>query len=138
MVRYATWGELCVVSGGRCAIARLFPLLPSGVSVNRGFVTRRFSRPTSTRRFSDGEKAKAADVSRVTDSFSAPNFVAPRNGRLPRVHSIGGVKSDAFTKKASFSLFIETSRFCDCRTPPRTQRVSLLAFTEPTFFTNRS
>jgi hypothetical protein len=138
MVRYATWGELCVVSGGRCAIARLFPLLPSGVSVNRGFVTRRFSRPTSTRRFSDGEKAKAADVSRVTDSFSAPNFVAPWNRRLPRVHSIGGVKSDAFTKKASFSAIHRNESRFDFRTPPRTQRVSLLAFTEPTFSFSRT
>jgi hypothetical protein len=50
----------------------------------------------------------------------------------------GGVKSDAFTKKASFSAIHRNESRFDFRTPPRTQRVSLLAFTEPTFFTNRS
>jgi hypothetical protein len=66
------------------------------------------------------------------------NFVAPRNRRLPRVHSIGGVKSDAFTKKASFSAIHRNESRFDFRTPPRTQRVSLLAFTEPTFSFSRT
>jgi hypothetical protein len=87
----------------------------------------RWRKGKSGRRFEGHRLVLCREFRRASKSQAATRSL-DRGSQVRRVH-----------EKNIFSLFIETShasRFCEFRTPPR-ERVSLLAFTEPTFFTNR-